>query len=128
MNSHFAVIFLLCIHITCGFAALLSAFGAIASRKGQLKHRLFGRCFFYSMTGVFITAIPLSLIKENLFLFLIAIFSYYLAFSGWRYAKNRSGIPGKIDFIMTWLMFGASCFMMGLGIYKFNLCTRQNFN
>lgn len=88
MNSQFIFIFLLSIHVTCGFTSLFSAFGAILSSKGQSKHRFFGKFFFYGMTGIFITAIPIALIKNNLFLFLIAVFSYYLAFTGWRYAKT----------------------------------------
>lgn len=114
------IIFLLSIHIACGFISLFSAFGAILSSKGQLRHRQFGKFFFYGMTGVFITAIPLALIKNNLFLFLIALFSYYLAFSGWRYAKNRGGIPTKLDLIISWMMLIGSFTMMGLGIYRFN--------
>jgi hypothetical protein len=85
------------------------------------KHRKFGRIFFYGMTGIFITAIPLSLIKNNLFLFLIALFSYYLAFSGWRYAKNTNGTPGKLDLIISGVMLTASIIMIGLGIYRFNI-------
>lgn len=90
------------------------------SPKGQLKHRQFGKFFFYGMTGVFITAIPLALIKYDLFLFLIAFFSYYLTFSGWRYAKNRDGIPAKVDLIISWMMQCCSLVMLGLGIYRFN--------
>ncbi len=81
LNLDFIVIFLLGIHIACGFTSLFSAFGALLSSKGQSRHRQFGRLFFYAMTCVFVTAIPLSIIKNNLFLFLVAIFSYYLAFS-----------------------------------------------
>ena len=120
MFLHSVVRFLLTIHIFCGFISLFSAFGAMFSSKGQVKHRKFGRIFFYSMTGIFITAIPISIIKNNLFLFLIALFSYYLAFSGWRYAKNRNGIPGKVDVIVSGTMLGISIIMVSIGAYTFN--------
>jgi hypothetical protein len=110
--------FLLSIHIASGFISLFSAFGAMLSPKGQWRHRQFGQFFFYGMTGVFITAIPLAWIKNNLFLFLIALFSYYLAFSGWRFAKNKSGIPIKLDLIISWMMLIASFIMIGLGLYR----------
>src|SRR5262249_23722902 len=92
---------LLVIHITAGFISLFSALFAMLSTKGQTKHRFFGKCFFYGMTTVFFTAVPLSLIKSNLFLFLIAIFSYYLALTGWRYAHNRNGVPAKLDWTIS---------------------------
>lgn len=119
MNLQFIFIFLLSIHIACGFTSLFSAFSAMLSSKGQSKHRLFGKLFFYGMTGVFITAIPLALIKSNLFLFLIAIFSYYLAFTGWRYAKNRNGLPIKLDWTVSTIMLIASLLMICLSIYSF---------
>jgi hypothetical protein len=121
MNTQLIFIILLSIHIACGFSSLFSAFGAIFSPKGQPKHRFFGTCFFYGMTGIFITAIPLSLIKSNLFLFLIAIFSYYLAFSGWRYAKNRGGFPMKLDWVVSIIMLSASLAMIGFSIYQFDI-------
>ncbi len=117
VNNHFVFLFLLCIHITCGFTSLFSAFGAMLSAKGKPRHRLFGKFFIGAMSGVFVTAIPLSLMIHSLFLFLIAIFSYYLAFSGWRYAKNRSGIPKKIDWAVSTIMFFASLVMLGAGIF-----------
>lgn len=118
-------LFLLCIHIACGFTSLFSALGAMLSAKGKPRHRLLGKFFIGAMSGVFVTAIPLSLIIHSLFLFLIAIFSYYLAFSGWRYAKNRSGTPKAIDWAVSTIMFFASFIMIGFGI--FNLFQSNNF-
>ena len=105
----------------CGFASLFLALCAMLTSKGQAKHRKFGKLFFYSMTGIFVTAIPLSLIKNNLFLFLIALFSYYLAFTGWRYAKNKEGKPAKFYFIINGVMLTVSLLMIGMGIYQFNI-------
>jgi hypothetical protein len=104
LNLQLIVAILLSIHITSGFASLFSAFGALASTKGASRHRRFGQWFFYGMTSVFFTAIPLSIITSNLFLFLIAIFSYYMAVTGWRYANNRSGVALKFDWVITIIM------------------------
>lgn len=119
MNAQLVFNILLVIHITCGSVALLSAFGAMLTGKGQDKHRFLGKIFFYGMTGILITAIPLALMKHNLFLFLIALFSYYLAFSGWRYAKNRRGLPSKWDWMIGFIMLTASLTMIFFSIYHF---------
>ena len=50
------------------------------------------------MSTIFVTAIPLSLLGEfNPFLFVIAIFSFYLAFSGYRQGRDRNGAREQID-------------------------------
>lgn len=119
MNVFYILLF---IHICFGTISLLSAAGAMCATKGQWWHRHFGDFFFYGMTGVFVTAIPMSLMKSNLFLFLIALFSYYLAFTGRRFAINTSGIPARVDWIVSILMLivGAAMIITGWYIHTEN--------
>ena len=84
---------LLLFHILSGSLTLISSALSIYSKKGQRTHRFFGKIYFWGMVGVFLTAIPLAIFKLNVFLLLIAIFSFYLAFAGMRFAVNRKGIP-----------------------------------
>jgi uncharacterized membrane protein YidH (DUF202 family) len=63
------------------------------------------------MVTIFLTAIPMSIISSNIFLFLIAIFSFYLAFAGMRFARNRKGIVTTLDWIAVSLMI-----LSGLGM------------
>lgn len=109
------------IHILFGSLALLSSIGAILSQKGGHKHRLFGKGFFIGMTGIFITALPLAYLRSNLFLALIAIFSYYLAYTGWRYARRKTQPVPFYDWLVTLLVFIISLIMLGLGLSHFNL-------
>ena len=90
---------LLLIHIASGSIALFSAALAISTEKGKKIHVLSGKSYFWGMVLIFLTAIPMSIINSNVFLFLIAIFSFYLAFSGMRFAKNRTGVPTRVDLI-----------------------------
>jgi hypothetical protein len=53
---------------------------------------------------IFITAIPMSIVSSNLFLFLVAIFSFYLAYAGMRFARNRTGIANTFDWAAVGLM------------------------
>ena len=48
---------------------------------------------------IFFTAIPMSIVSGNVFLFLIAIFSFYLAYAGMRFARNRTGIANIFDWV-----------------------------
>ena len=86
---------ILAIHRICGFSALISAFIAIFTQvfnKSMNVHRISGKIFIEGMSGVFLTTLPLVYLRPNIFLLLIGIFSFYLAFMGWRMAVNRTGI------------------------------------
>lgn len=86
---------LLAIHIAAGLAALASALLAASIKALRLPHRwhvVSGRVFVAGMFGIFLTAVPLSLIGGILFLLLVAILSLYLAIAGWREAvRHRTG-------------------------------------
>ena len=103
---------LLSIHILAGSVALVSAALALSTEKGKKFHVLSGKSYFWAMVLIFLTAIPMSIINSNVFLFLIAIFSFYLAFSGMRFAKNRKGVPTRIDLIAVNFML-----LSGIGMW-----------
>ena len=110
---------LLSIHILAGSVALVSAALALSSEKGKKFHILIGKAYFWSMAIIFLTALPLSTITGNVFLFLIAIFSFYLVFSGKRFAKNRTGVPTRIDLIAVNFMLLSGVGMWILAIIFF---------
>ena len=112
---------LLPIHILAGTIALLCAALAVSSEKGKKFHVLSGRTYFWCMVAIFLTAIPMSIISSNIFLFLIAVFSFYLAFSGMRFARNRKGVATTLDWVAVSLMIlsGAGMWILA-GIYFTN--------
>ena len=110
---------LLTIHILAGTIALLCAALAISLEKGKRLHVLLGRAYFWSMAAIFLTAIPMSIISSNIFLFLIAIFSFYLAFAGMRFARNRKGIATTSDWIAVSLMISSGLGMLILSAIFF---------
>jgi len=103
---------LLPIHILAGTIALLCAAMAVSSEKGKKLHVLSGRTYFWCMVAIFLTSIPMSIITNNIFLFLIAIFSFYLAFAGMRFARNRKGVTTTLDWIIVSLMI-----LSGVGMW-----------
>ena len=91
---------LLYIHIAAGFSALVAAFVATITKALNLTHKWHiysGRVFFGGMLIIFLTAVPLSITTGNIFLLLIAVFSFYLSYSGWSYARNRRGAPHPME-------------------------------
>ena len=96
---------------------------AVSSKKGKKIHVLSGRTYFWSMVAIFLTAIPMSIMNSNIFLFLIAVFSFYLAFAGMRFARNRKGIATTLDWIAVSLMI-----LSGLGMWILSAIYFSNNN
>ena len=111
--------YLLIIHILAGTLALMAAVSAVVSSKGKKFHIIAGRTYFWGMTIIFLTAIPMSIVSGKVFLFLIAIFSFYLAYAGMRFARNRTGIANIFDWVAIGLMILSGTLMWCLAIYYF---------
>ena len=92
---------LLYLHILAGFISLGIAYVLLFIKKGNKRHKKLGMIYVYGMSTIFVTAIPLSLLGEfNPFLFVIAIFSFYRAFSGYRQGRDRNGAREQIDKVL----------------------------
>ena len=111
--------YLLPIHILAGTIALLATAFAICSEKGKKIHITAGRTYYWGMVGIFLTALPMSIITSNVFLFLIAFFSFYPAFAGRRFAQNRKGIASIVDWIAEGLMIAAGLGMWVLAVFNY---------
>ena len=89
MNKHTLFNIALAIHIFFGGVALVIAPLAMVTVKGGLWHRRWGKIYFWSMAGVALSATLLCWLRSGLFLFLIAIFSFYLALTGYRVLRRK---------------------------------------
>jgi uncharacterized membrane protein YfcA len=118
MAGFFKVI--LIIHILFGSVALFVAPAAMLTRKGGLWHRRWGKIFFWAITGVAVTAVGLSLIRSGLFFLLVALFSFYLALTGYRvlYRKTPQQRPGKVDWTAASTMFLGSLALIAYGAFR----------
>lgn len=92
--------FLLQSHTIAGALTLIAGIMAmIAQPKGAKLHKLFGRIFYYAMLWIFLSACLLLLFyRFRIFLLVIAIFSFYMSFSGKRVTKRkRAGSENELD-------------------------------
>jgi hypothetical protein len=119
---------LLIVHIVAGFTALTAAAVATLTKTLDVAHQWHvysGTVFFWGMVVIFLTAIPLALIRPNTFLFLIAILSFYVALAGWRYATYRRGSPRPLDWGSASVMALAAGVMIIFGVF---LLSHRNTN
>jgi uncharacterized membrane protein len=89
----------LAIHIGAGATAFLMAPVALATAKGGKTHKRWGMVYLWSMGVVASTAVPMAFFFPVRFLSLVAVFSFYFAFSAYRVlrlkelARGGSAVP-----------------------------------
>lgn len=107
-------------HITAGFLALVVAPVALATVKGGKLHRRFGRAYVYAMYFVGASALVLAPVFQSWFLAGVAIFSSYMATSGWRVLSRKRPDRGQrarpIDWIVAFAACAAGVALVGAGI------------
>jgi len=113
---------LLGLHITAGVTAFIFAPLALATRKGGVAHRRWGKIYFWAMSVVAASAIVLSAYRPILFLALVAVFSFYAAFYAYRVLgmKNlgRGQKAGWIDWTAASITFASSLMLAMLGLLR----------
>ena len=108
------------IHIPAGFLALFAGLGAFVTEKGGRRHRKLGRTYVYAMAvvaGTAIALLPIDPTSLRQFLALVAIFSFYFAFSGYRVLSRKRPVDGPttVDWVAVGLLAvsGVGLFVMG---------------
>ena len=112
----------LVVHIAAGFTAFLLAPVALVTAKGGKQHKRWGMVYLWAMGVVAGTALPMALWRPVLFLALVAVFSFYAAFSGYRITKlkdlARGGSAKAVDWAAALFTFAASACLAGCGAFK----------
>ena len=110
-------------HILAGIISLIVAPIAMTVVKGGPVHRLFGKIFFWCMVYIFVTAIILGLAHDKLFLVMVSVLSFYLAFTGYRTLAHKQ-ISKNVRWYDWAVTIGAGLFMLGFGAWGAYLLTQ----
>src|SRR6266852_6457338 len=110
------------IHISAGMLALGLAPVAMLTVKGGRAHRRWGKIYFWSMAVVASTAVMLALWRPQIFLALLAVFSFYQAFTGYRALSRKRPAQGQgplaIDWTAALSTFAASAALAVFGFVR----------
>src|SRR5437867_12217898 len=90
------------IHISAGTIALLLAPLAMLTVKGGRAHRRWGKIYFRAMAVVAATAVVMALWRPQIFLALLAVFSFYMAFAGYRTLSRKRPAQGEGPKALDW--------------------------
>ncbi|HEV7349122.1 DUF2306 domain-containing protein [Telluribacter sp.] len=111
----------LILHIAAGFSALAVGVVPLVVKKGSPLHNRSGLVFYYAMAVVCATAFWLVAFKGSpLFLLFIAIFSFYMCFTGRReILRNRLRVHvERLDYNAAGLALLSAVGMLTLGIFQ----------
>lgn len=112
----------LAIHIAAGTMAFLLAPVALATAKGGKQHKRWGKVYLWSMGTVAATAVPMAFFFPVRFLALVAVFSFYLAFAGYRVLRLKDlahgGRAALTDWIAAIITLTASAFLAWLSAFR----------
>jgi uncharacterized membrane protein len=111
---------LLYIHIIAGGIGLTTGTINLIKKKGDKLHKNVGMFFLYGMIINGISGLFMSFIHPNPFLFIVGIFSIYMAATGQRSLSLKGLVKGEkaktIDWILsiTMLIFGIGFIVYGI--------------
>lgn len=114
--------FFIILHVAVGFLALAIGLIPMLSKKGSRLHNTTGLVYYWSMVIVAGSAVGLVLVSPvtdgRLFLTGIAVFSFYLCFTGRRSLKQRESEPVRwYDWSISGAMAMTAVAMMIYGSY-----------
>lgn len=112
----------LTIHILAGGSSFLLAPVALTTAKGGKQHKRWGMIYLWSIGTVAATAVPMAFFFPVRFLALVAVFSFYFAFSGYRVLRlkdlTRGGSAEPIDWIAGGITFCTSALLAWLSAFR----------
>jgi hypothetical protein len=112
----------LTIHIAAGAMAFLLAPLVLSLAKGGKQHKRWGKVYLWSMGVVAATAVPMAFFFPVRFLALVAVFSFYFAFSGYRVLRlkelARGGSAEPIDWAAGLVTFSTSALLAWLSWFR----------
>lgn len=115
---------LIYIHAFFGGIGLITGIGSIIVKKGGLLHKRMGKLFSIGMITSSLISIPICWMPkhQNIFLFLIGLFTIYLVISGNRALSfKRKSKADFIDQLISGSMLFFSVVMIAIGLYcQFN--------
>lgn len=111
---------LIYIHAFFGGIGLITGIGSVLVKKGGLLHKRMGKLFSIGMIVSSLISIPICWMPkhQNIFLFLIGLFTIYLVIAGNRVLTFKTKAKADtIDFIISGSMLFFSVIMIAIGVY-----------
>lgn len=107
----------LVVHVLAGSAALIAGPVPMFSTKGGRIHRRWGMAYFAAMVATTIAAFVLAIMRQDILLLAIAVFSFFLVYRGYRAVLCLRG--GRLD--ARDMLAAAGCLAFSAGLFVYGL-------
>ena len=109
------------LHVISGIIGLLTGLSILFLKKGDKIHKKTGKVFLHSMLVSALTGLALSYILQNVFFFVVGIFTLYLVGTGSRFiylklVNNEKAEPKILDWVLTIAMLISGLVMIYMGV------------
>lgn len=110
--------YLLIIHACSGAVSLLSGLVTILSHKGGKRHIKAGLIYYWAMLLVVFTGIIIGIYRVNIFILSIAVFSFYMVYTGRRLLSFKKAVkPNTVDWSVATFSLLIALAMLTFGGY-----------
>ncbi|SDN03924.1 hypothetical protein SAMN05421813_13528 [Daejeonella rubra] len=118
--------FFLIIHILGGSIGLLAGSVILFLKKGDARHKMIGRFFYWGMILAGVSSLILSQIRPNPFLFIIGVFTLYMNLTGNIYLKfkKKDVTASLFDKVIVLAMVVVAAMFVYQGL---NMVSESNF-
>lgn len=108
-------------HSIAGFLTLLFGTINLLNKKGGRLHKKIGIAYMLCMAWIFASALlVIGFYRFNFFLLVIAVFSFYLCFTGFRVLKRtKAGKVKPVDWLAAILTLLFGIYLLGMAVYLF---------
>ncbi|UKN01060.1 DUF2306 domain-containing protein [Paracrocinitomix mangrovi] len=103
------------LHIAAGHLALLAGIIIFIRKKGDQKHKVFGKIYTWSMLTIAFSAFYLSIAKNIPFLFLINVFVLYQLSAGWLSVRKKMKPINILEVILLVVFIVNGTYMITTG-------------
>jgi hypothetical protein len=111
---------MLFLHALSGGVSLISGLIAIVAKKGKKLHTKSGLVYYWGMMAVVVTGLILGFYRMNIFILTIAVFSFYMVFTGRRTMAFKKELkPIFIDWFFNMICLLIGLFMAYLAVVNF---------
>ena len=95
-------------HVTAGSLGILSGAAALAVRKGERLHRVFGTVFFVSMLVMSAMGAYLALHKPDRLSTVTGVLTFYLVATAWMTVKRKERQLGQFEYGALTIVLGCA--------------------
>ena len=110
------VVAALAIHIGGGSVGIVTGYGAIAVRKGQTRHRGFGKIFSVAMMFMAVAATGLALWIHQVGNVVAGVFAFYLVATAWRTVRAPEKSVGRFEIVAFLAILAGALTLVSIGV------------